>query len=111
MHNAKRKMKLQSDYQCWCLWDMTEPDNVDPDTLPISNILKARLHLWEETFDKTLDLADHSNIGFNDEQEYHLFYEEGWELLNLLRMELPDIEWWYCDRRYVELLREKPSSV
>lgn len=108
MYGPDRKMKLMPDYQCWCLWDMIEPKNVNPDTLPISEALRARLHSWEADFDRTLDLVDHTNIGFHSEQEYQLFYDVGWELFASLGSELPDIEWWYHDGRYVGLLDKKP---
>jgi hypothetical protein len=100
MQNPNRKMKLMSDYQCWCLWDMIDPKNVNPDTLEISEALRERLHSWDPT-----------RIGFEDEQEYNAFYEMGWELFDSLRSELPDIEWWYRDRRYADLLNAKPSNV
>lgn len=99
-----------ADYQCWCLWDMIDPKNVNPDTLPIPKALMERLHSWELAFDRTLDLFDQTNIGFKDEQEYNLFYEEGWELFDALRVELPEVEWWYRDRRYAEILDARPLS-
>ena len=98
------------DYQCWCLWDMIVPRNVNPDTMSISEELKVRLHSWEECFDKTLDLSDHENIGFKNEQEYVSFYDAGWELFESLRSELPDIEWWYLDGRHAGLLDTKPPG-
>jgi hypothetical protein len=104
----KRKMKLMADYQCWCLWDMNDPRNVNPDALPISEELKKILHSWEEVFDQTLDLVDNTNIGFKDENSYNSFYDTGWALLALLRFELPSIEWWYRDRRFDHLLNSKP---
>ncbi|MGV1754093.1 hypothetical protein [Agrobacterium sp. CG674] len=103
-----RKIKLMSDYGCWCLWDMDEPDNVNPDTLQISEGLKQQLHRWEHAFDKTLDPTDHTKIGFHDERRYNEFYDLGWKLFFQLKSELPGVEWWYRDRRYNELLDRMP---
>ena len=111
MQDPDLKIKLMPDYQCWCLWDMIDPKNLNPDTLQISEPLRERLHAWEAAFDKTLDLADPTRIGFEDEQEYNAFYEMGWELFDSLQSELPAIEWWYRDRRYADLLNAKPSNV
>ncbi len=108
MPKSKSKMKLMPDYQCWCVWDMDDPDNVNPDTLPISGELKQRLHLWECAFDETLDLVDHTNIGFRSERQYSEFYDLGWELFFRLQAELPEFEWWYRDRRYEHLLNRRP---
>lgn len=99
------------DYNCWCIWDMDVPKNINPDTLPISSVLKKRLHEWESTFDETLDLGDHTKIGFDSEQEYIDFCNLGWNLLDDLRSEMPDFEWWYRDMRYPNLLREMPKKV
>ena len=43
------KIKLMADYQCFPLWDASQEGggrNIDPDELPISLSLKARLNLW-----------------------------------------------------------------
>ncbi len=80
MTNPRDRIKLMADYQCWCLWDMRDPRNINPDTLPISDALKEQLHAWEAAFDKTLDLDDHTNIGFKSDSEYCSFYELGWQL-------------------------------
>lgn len=108
MFKSNSKMKLMSDYQCWCIWDMVDPDNVNPDTLPISDELKQELHNWESAFDATLDLIDHTNIGFLSEQQYNEFYDSGWELFSRLQSELPEFEWWYRDRRYPDILDRRP---
>ncbi len=61
MSKSNSKMKLMSDYLCWCVWDIVDPNNINPDTLPISNELKRESHNWERAFDATLDLNDHTN--------------------------------------------------
>lgn len=101
MNDFPRKMKLMTDYQCWCLWDMDNPQNIDPDTLPISSELKVELGRWTAQFDATLDLNDHTKIGFKTEAEYQAFYDRGWELAELIKQELPRVELWYFDRRHV----------
>jgi hypothetical protein len=38
-----RKIKLMPDYQCFPLWDMEEPDNLDPKDLPLNKDTIASL--------------------------------------------------------------------
>lgn len=38
-----RKIKLMPDYQCFPLWDMEEPDNLDPRDLPLNKDTIASL--------------------------------------------------------------------
>lgn len=69
-----------ADYQCWCLWNMDDPDNIDPETLSLSKEMKRRLFNWSLEFDKTLDLEDHTKIGFISDREFQEFYDQGWLL-------------------------------
>ena len=116
MTSMPNRIKLMSDYECWCLWDMDATKynrsyNIDPEKLPLSKALKLSLSDWENDFDQTLDKADHANIGFSDEQKFNAFYERGWELIERLRSELPGTEFWYMDRRFSEPLQQRPNST
>lgn len=107
MNNIPKKIKLMADYQCWCLWDIENPTNIDPQSLPLSEELKSRLRAWEETFDKNLDLRDHTNIGFRSKKEFDLFYDTGWDLFIELKKELKNIEICYKDGRNSILLQKR----
>lgn len=102
------------DYFCWPLWNMDSekgiPYNIDPKTLPISDGLKMELQSWADIFDAILDLNDPGNGGgFRNEQDYYYFCDQGWDLLEKLRRELPEITFWYRDGRVSELLQNKPD--
>ncbi len=88
-----RTIKLMADYQCSPLWNISPGDyyNIDPDELPMSQGLRAKLMDWAQAFDATLNMADPlSSPGFTDE-ERALFQREGAELAKRLRDELgPD---------------------
>ena len=88
-----KRAKLMVDYQCWCIWDMDEPRNVNPDTLAISQHLQTKLHKWESEFDATLDLTNHTKIGFKSKDEQSDFYDRGWLLFEELKAALPEVEW------------------
>lgn len=98
------------DYECWCLWDMDDPANIDPETLPISSDLKARLAAWEEAYDATLVRENPAASGFHSEGASKTFNEDGWKLFEELKEELPTIEIFYFDSEKAAAYHEKPSS-
>ena len=79
-----------ADYQCHPLWDMSpgEYGDVNPDDLPISQNLKARLSAWARAFDATLNMADPVESGFESEEAEAEFKREGYRLAEQLRIEL-----------------------
>lgn len=85
-----RAIKVMADYQCFSLWE-TSPGkvgNIDPDSLPISQCLKDRLHAWEHAFDATLSMGYPPDSGFESDEEEVEFKLEGYRLAKQLRDEL-----------------------
>jgi hypothetical protein len=74
-----RKIKLMADYDCFPLWeaDAGRAGDLDPNVLPISQVLKERLLRWASTFDATLDRDDPRLSGFATPAEKITFSTEG----------------------------------
>jgi len=90
-----RVIKLMADYQCFPLWEASpgEVGNIDPDELPISQELKARLASWARQFDETLNMDYPPDSGFEDAKAEADFKQEGLRLAGQLRTELgPEYE-------------------
>lgn len=83
-------IKLMADYQCHPIWDMSPGKyrDVDPDELPISEGLKARLKAWAAKYDETLDIDSPADSGFATAELEEEFKEEGRALVSLLKSEL-----------------------
>ena len=110
---ALKQLKLMAEVQCWALWNMVESDNIDPSSLPISKILINDLNDWSDRFDEIykLDAPNfHMSIGFESEEVENEFYNDGWLLHERLKSEMPNVDFWYRDMRYQELLQKRPSS-
>ena len=106
----RRRLKLMAEIQCWPIWDMSTSDNIDPAILPLSDKLVNELNEWSDRFDSIYKLDDpnfHLNIGFASRQEEEAFYDDGLLLLNKLREEMPDVDWWYRDQRCSGLLSQQ----
>lgn len=85
-----KKLKLMADYQSYPLW-LTVPDgvaNINPDTLPISEELKAEIGAWTTDYDETLNISNPAASGFGSEAEKRLFIARGERLANDLAGEL-----------------------
>lgn len=85
-----KKIKLMADYQCYPLWDISTGScgDIDPNTLPISNILKRQLNEWSDIFDSTLNIDEPKKSGFKTEEEEKKFKEKGYYLFKALQNEL-----------------------
>ncbi|WP_016760603.1 hypothetical protein [Leptospira weilii] len=83
-------IKLMADYYCFPLWlyDSDDVGDIDPETLPISDILKRKLRSWSTCFDQILNLEDPASSNFKSEQDENQFNEEGELLWRLLQEEL-----------------------
>ena len=86
-----------ADYESWSLWDIDDPDNIDPETLPLSDDLKKGLADWEAAYDATLNRSDPASSGFESEAAARKFSETGWALFDQLREELPNVDLVYFD--------------
>ena len=86
----ERKFKLMADYECWPLWDLDRPDNVDPGDLGLSPVLVRDLELWQDSFDATLNRDDPAQSGFASDEDRSAFEARGLDLLERLRSERPD---------------------
>lgn len=84
-----RHLKLMPDYFCYPLWDVDDPGNIDPATLPLSDALRARLNTWAETFDRILDIDDPaSSPGFASDAAEREFDDDGRRLWHDVAAEL-----------------------
>ncbi|AVY93976.1 hypothetical protein DAI18_07905 [Microvirgula aerodenitrificans] len=86
-----KKIKLMADYQCFPLWDASQEGggrNINPDELPISLILKARLNLWALKYDGTLNQEYPPDSGFKNNEEENEFNVEGKSIFENLKKEL-----------------------
>ncbi|ECI6492950.1 hypothetical protein AH716_004578 [Salmonella enterica subsp. enterica] len=85
-----KKLKFMADYYCYPLWlsGDDEVGNVDPDSLPISALLKEELKIWATQYDATLNLDDPANSGFLSKEEEVLFKQKGRYLMSKLQEEL-----------------------
>lgn len=85
-----KSIKLMADYQCHPLWNRSpsEYGDMNPDELPISQGLKARLHAWARTFDATLNMDYPPDSGFESDEAEAKFKREGYWLAEQLRNEL-----------------------
>lgn len=105
----KRKIKLMTDYECWCLWDLDDPTNIDPETLPLSQSLKSDLGKWERAYSATLNHDDPLASGFPTEADSIEFNEQGWRLWERLKEELPDFQVVYFDNELNMVFDEHPT--
>ena len=91
---SKRQFKLMPDYGCYPVWETRgdEYENMDPDTLPISETLATELTSWAAQFDATLNQRDPVSSGFASKAEECAFDMHGRSLWAELRKELPDAD-------------------
>ncbi|MCY4137170.1 MAG: hypothetical protein OXF56_02755 [Rhodobacteraceae bacterium] len=111
MEDLRPTIKLMADYDCWPLWNLTEVDNVDPETLPLSIATKQALSDWQQALDRTLNRDDPLQSGFETPEEEVAFNTEGWRLWDRLRKELPDFKVVYFDHELYRVFDERPSGI
>ncbi|GBF81116.1 hypothetical protein [Aphanothece sacrum] len=100
-----KKIKLMADYNYYPLWDMEDPDNIDPNELPLTQETKKRLLQWSKTYDQILSLDDPSSSDFANEIEAKVFESEGIQLWKQLQQELkPEYEVFYFSEERGKLL-------
>jgi len=74
-----KKIKLMPDYHCFPLWRIDDDIccNIDPYSLPVSNMLAEELTNWANEYDKTLNMNDPVNSGFEDTEKEQAFIDKG----------------------------------
>ena len=98
-----RAIKLMPDYESWPLWHDDRQSgwdtNIDPGLLPVSDALKERRHDWSRRYDATLNRQDPAASGFASDREEAAFADQGRDLAEALKSELPSASWSYFDVR------------
>ena len=85
-----RKLKLMTDYDCFPLWESRQDklENIDPNSLNITDDLKESLFLWAAIYDATLNQAYPPDSGFATEDEAKKFEQEGRRIFDELTLQL-----------------------
>lgn len=85
-----RLIKLMADYECYPLWEASPGNigNIDPTSLPISELLANKLMNWAGVYDKTLNYEDPINSGFLNTNELLDFELNGLKLAEKMLEEL-----------------------
>lgn len=84
------------DYQCHPLWDVDEPDNIDPATLPLGDETRRALDAWAARYDRTLNEDDPLASGFASSEDELAFEADGRRLWQQVQQELgPDYRVYY----------------
>ncbi|MEU4314482.1 hypothetical protein [Nocardia sp. NPDC024068] len=84
-------LRLKPEIQCWPTWirNSKQFDNVDPDSLGVTEELAASLKRWSDEWDSTYDLVnDPGNPKFPSQGSERDFWRRGQELAGRLRSEL-----------------------
>ena len=89
----RKTIKLMADFHCFPLWDPEVPDNLNPDDLPLSAGLRARLHEWAARYTATLNSDDPARSGFSSRAEEARFTQDGAALHEELKRELRNEYW------------------
>ncbi|HBJ91824.1 MAG TPA: hypothetical protein DDZ43_03000 [Hyphomonadaceae bacterium] len=90
------KLKLMPEFECWPVWFGGEymiEGCVDPAILPLSNKLVEDLNDWTDWWDRQYNRQDPLSSGFKDTGEAARFNARGREVLEQLKLEMPDTEW------------------
>jgi hypothetical protein len=56
-------IKLMADYDCFPTWEVFDDgtENINPDSLDISDQLKKDLEVWSDAYDQTINIDDPGN--------------------------------------------------
>lgn len=95
-----------ADHRRFPLWDAESSDNLDPEDLPLSPGLIARLREWATRFSATWNADDPTRSGFRTREEEARFIRDGGALHEELKRELsgkywvqywqPEEGWWFA---------------
>lgn len=83
---------VQADWGCSPLWGWGEegevPDNIEPESLPISGALCAAILAWDRSFQATYRSDDPLRSGFANAHLWAEYYAEGRNICERLAREL-----------------------
>jgi hypothetical protein len=67
-----------SDYQCFPLRLTGDGmyENVSPNELPLSTLLKEKIQQWQVNYDRTLNMTNPEESGFSSIEEEEIFDKE-----------------------------------
>ena len=91
-----RTIHFEAQFGWYPLWEtatedgMTFMEEVDPESLPLSDALRRRIARWAERWDATFDHGYPPDSGFAGEEEARDFFEEGVRIAAALREVLRD---------------------
>jgi hypothetical protein len=106
-----KKIKLMAEYQYYPLWDLEEPDNLNPAELPLKKETVERLLQWAKTYDRVLNWDDPASSSFANEEDAKAFEAEGRSLWQQLQKELtPNYEVFYFSEERRQLLDPQSYS-
>ncbi|MGH2413865.1 MAG: hypothetical protein ACRDEA_09290 [Microcystaceae cyanobacterium] len=93
-----------AEYQYSPLWDLEEPDNLDPAELPLKKETAERLLKWAKTYDEVLNWDEPASSDFASEEDAQAFEAEGISLWQQLQKELaPDYQVYYFSEQKRQL--------
>ncbi|MEM8779559.1 MAG: hypothetical protein AAGF26_11940 [Cyanobacteria bacterium P01_G01_bin.49] len=99
------RIKLMTDYYYYPLWNMDDPDNIDPHELPLKEETIKRLLQWSEVYNQILNIDDPVSSDFASEKEAEEFERGGFRLWGQLQKELePDYEVFYFSEQQGKVL-------
>jgi hypothetical protein len=83
-------VKLMADYECFPLWEVLDDgtNNLNPDSLPLTDELKVALRNWAASYDRTLNRDYPPESGFATPEDEAAFEVEGRRLWKELQAQL-----------------------
>jgi len=86
----KHVIKIMADYECFPLWLSYDSffENIDPNSLQITQELKEMLGEWADKFDSTLDREYPPDSGFKTLTEEAAFKEQGLRIYEMMTAQL-----------------------
>ena len=100
-----KKIKLMAEYHYYPLWDMEDPDNINPNELPLKQDTIKRLLNWSKAYDQILNIDDPAASDFANKEEAEAFEQEGISLWQQLQQQLgSDYEVFYFSEQQEKLL-------
>jgi hypothetical protein len=100
-----KRIKLMADYNYSPLWDMDEPDNLDPAQLPLKAETIVQLKNWANHHNSIVNWDDPDASGFPNTQDAQAFEQEGYRLWQELQQQLKsDYQVFYFSEQQRQLL-------